>query len=114
MGHMDWIPRPLIELPKVEEFVSGQTLNVAILTPFEADGRKLWRWGPPTEQPDPKTTFIGSAWYRGRLTVRCDDAPPQHFYFIIDPGMDADLPGLIGRERFDFIEEWESQDAKEK
>jgi hypothetical protein len=114
MGPAGWIPRPLIELPKVEEFVPGQTLSVALLTPFEADGRKLWRWGPPTEQPDPKTTFIASAWHRGRLIVRCDDAPPQNFYFIINPGLDADAPALIGQEQFDFIQEWEAQDEKQK
>jgi hypothetical protein len=65
MGRADWIPRPLIELPKIEDFVPGQTVNVALLTPFDSDGRKLWRWGPPTEQPDPKTTFSAQAWHRG-------------------------------------------------
>lgn len=112
MGRVDWTSLPLIELPKVEEFVPGQTLNVVLLSPFETDGRKLWRWGPPTEQADPKNTFIESAWHRGRLIVRCDDAPPQNFYFIVDPRPDADVPALIGQNRFNFAQEWEARDEQ--
>ena len=115
MGYAGWIPRPLIELPRVEEFVQGQSLSVALLTPFQTDGRTLWRWGLATEQPDPKTTFIAGAWHRGRIIVRCDDAPPQNYYFIINPApSDADAPVLIGQDQFDYIQEWESEDQKQK
>ncbi|MEY9185340.1 hypothetical protein ABIG06_006839 [Bradyrhizobium sp. USDA 326] len=113
IGRGEWTSRPLIELPRIEEFVEGQSLTVAVLTPFEIDGRIQWRWGPAAEQTDAKTTFVARSWHRGRIIVRCDDAPPQSYYFIIDPEQSDAAPMLIGLDRFDFIKEWEAEDKRQ-
>jgi hypothetical protein len=83
-----------------------------MLTPFDNDGVKLWRWGVPTEKPDPKTTFQSHAWHQGRLVFLVDDAPPEYFYFIIDLSSPDVPPNVIGQDRFDFVDKWESEDAK--
>ena len=77
--------KPMVPLGEVSDFVAGQSIDIAILTPFEHDGRKMWRWGPPTEKPDPKTTFDSYASHQGRLVFLVDGrTEPEYFYFIID------------------------------
>src|SRR5271165_726640 len=103
MGPHGWIRRPMILLGEIKDFVAGQSNDIAILTPFENDGRKMWQWGPPTEKPDPKTTFLPAS-HQGRLVLLVDDGAPEYFYFIIDQAAWETPPNVIGQERFDFIQ----------
>ncbi len=115
LGASAWVKRPRIFLKEFKDFVAEQGINEAILTPFDNDGRKLWRWGQPTEQPDVKTTFTSSAWHRGRLMfISDDDAPPEYFYFIIDMASSDVPPPIVGQTSFDFVQEWEKEDEQQK
>lgn len=114
MGPSGWIRTPRVLLGEYRDFVNDMSVDVAILTPFENDGRKLWRWGLPTDNVDPKTTFQSHAWHRGRVAVLIDDAPPEYFYFIIDISSPNEPPHVIGKERFDFAREWEAEEAQQK
>src|SRR5580704_18018520 len=51
MGSSAWFRAPQVRLGEIKDFVVGDPVDIAILTPFENDGRKMWRWGPPTENP---------------------------------------------------------------
>jgi hypothetical protein len=112
MGPAGWIRTPRTFLTEYKDFVNDISIDVAILTPFEYDGRKLWRWGPPTEKPDPKATFQAQAWHRGRIALLVDGDAPEYFYFIIDSAAPDVPPHVIGRERFDFAREWEAEESQ--
>lgn len=114
LGAGAWIHAPQVRLGEIKDFVTGDPVDIAILTPFESDGRKLWRWGPSTEKPDPKTTFQSSAWHQGRLVLLVDNEPPEYFYFIIDLAAPDVPPNVIGQERFDFAQKWESGNGQQK
>jgi hypothetical protein len=48
------------------------------------------------------------------ITVICDDAPPQFFYFISNPTQMSEMPDIISYARFDFIQQWEAEDSGQK
>lgn len=102
-------------LREYKDFVANDPIEFPILTPFDFEGRKLWRWGSSaTDKPDPKTTFQAGATHQGRIVLVVDNSTPQYFYFIIDPAaMDAP-PHLVGQWRFDFIQQWVAEDAQQK
>jgi hypothetical protein len=77
------------------------------MTPFETDGRKMWRWG--TEN----TMFQSQASHHGRLVFLADDAAPEYFYFIIDKAPLGAPPHVVGQERFEFIQKWESENEQQ-
>jgi len=99
----------MILLGEIKDFVAGQSIDIPILTPCEKDGRKMWQWGPATETVDPETILKSKAVHRGRLTLLVDDGPAEHFYFIIDQAEWETPPNIVGKERFDFIQEWGSK-----
>jgi len=108
------IHSPMVLLAEIKDFVVGQSIDIAIMTSFVNDGREMWRWGPPTEKPDPKTTFQSHASHRGRLVLLADDGAPEYFYFIIDQAAWDTPPNVIGQERFEFIQKWESENEQPK
>jgi hypothetical protein len=110
MGSSAWMRSGRLFLIEYKDFVADESADVAILTPFETeDHRKLWRWGPPTEKPDPKTTFQSHGWHQGRIALVVDDAPPEFFYFIVDIAAPDAPPNLIGIERFKFAQDWDAE-----
>jgi hypothetical protein len=112
MAQSGWVRAPQVRLDEFKDFVAGQQIDVEMLTPFDNNGARLWRWGLPTQSPDPKTTFQSHAWHRGRLVFLVDDAPPEYFYFIIDLSSPDVPPNIVGQDKFDFVGEWETEDTK--
>jgi hypothetical protein len=112
VGASSWTHAPQVQLGDFKDFVTGQAIDIEILTPFDNDGAKLWRWGAPTEKPDPKTTFHSQAWHQGRLVFLVDGAAPEYFYFVIEISSSDVTPNVIGQERFDFAKKWDAEDAK--
>jgi hypothetical protein len=102
------------------DFVAEQPINIPILTSVSgvtdtgapAPASKLWRWGDG--KTDIQTIYSADVQHQGRIVFISDDAPPEYFYFIILMGPVQETPTVIGHFNFDFIQEWESEDAKQK
>jgi hypothetical protein len=113
-GATAWMRTPQIQLGEYKDFVANDPIDFPILTPFDHDGNKFWRWGPPTDKVDGRTTFQNHADHQGRVILIIDGEPPAYFYFIVNPGPPQTLPDIVGQWRFDFAAKWEAEDAAQK
>jgi hypothetical protein len=83
LGSVHWTQRNRISLVEIKDFVAEQPIDVSLLTRFERDGQKIWRWGPDSN-PSPTTAhgiFASHALHRSRIVFISDDALPEYFYF---------------------------------
>jgi len=107
-----WIGPNRIFLAEVKDFVAEQAVDIAILTAYERDGKKHWRWGQGDKDSPPTghSLFAATTWHhRCRVTFipNGDNAEPEYFYFIVDTQCSDETPRLIPLYYFHFAEEWE-------
>lgn len=113
-GASAWMRTPQVQLTEYKEFVANDPVDFPILTPFDQDGNKFWRWGAPNDKGDARTVFQNHADHQGRVVLIVDGEPPAYFYFIVNPSPPHDLPDIVGQWRFDFAAKWEAEDAAQK
>ena len=114
LGSSFWTARRRIFLAEIKDFVAEQAINIPVLSSVDSadgQGQKMWRWGDGTT--DPQTVYNANVYHQGRIVFISDDAPPEHFYFIIPKDPINEPPYLIDRKSFDFVREWEAEDGKQ-
>jgi hypothetical protein len=116
--NIGWTGRKRIFLTEVIDYVPDQSIRVEIMSEYQTQASKLWRWGnEEKEPPNGDYAFIQQSMHHGRVVVYCDDAPPEYTYFVIlqqpDDSSEPYFPRLVGAWLFDFVAEWEAEDEKQ-
>lgn len=98
----------LKEIPRVSR---DETISIWLLSQFDCDGQKLWRWGEGGAA-EGQYLFLPKSIYQGR--VRVVSAGQQACCYFIVMGMESDEgpPQVIGEHMFNFSAKWEAEDAK--
>ena len=114
LGPIFWTARRRLLLREVQRVSRDEMISIPLLSQYERDGQKIWRWGEGGSPEDGYYLFSPRATYKGRITVTNANGQPEHCYFIIT-GMESDggkdIPLVIGEHMFNFPAQWEAEDA---
>jgi hypothetical protein len=114
MGSGGWTQRTRILIDGPKTLARDEGVRIEILSPFERDGQKFWRWGNVAECPtDNRYLFIERALHRGRVVFMTEDGTEEYAYFIVlqpDRSEHPEIPKVVGKWLFTFKQEWEAED----
>jgi hypothetical protein len=112
MASILWTARRRLRLKELLRFSRDEAISVPLVSQFERDNQKWWRWGQ-NGMPNGGYLYIPNAHYKARIVVEVNDRE-EHCYFIahgFEGDVAAPFPRIIGEHMFNFHTEWEAENA---
>jgi hypothetical protein len=110
-----WTARRRLLLKEIQNASREEPVSVSLVSRFEHDGQRFWRWGNGGAPSDGHFIFFTNAIYKARVAVVSQDGKEDYCYFIAH-GTETDggepIPRVTGEHMFNFPAEWEADDAK--
>jgi hypothetical protein len=115
MAPVFWTARRRLLLKEIQKTSRDEPIFVPLVSRFERDGQKLWRWGDGGPPSDSHFMYFTNATYKARVAVVDQDGNEDHCYFIAH-GTETDggepLPRVTGEHMFNFPAQWQAEDSK--
>lgn len=107
----NWTQRTRIALDEIDDRAREQIIDVNILSTYDQDSKKFWRWGKENSPPTDNKYLFFRTHYRGRIVFMADDGTEERCYFIVEKSEREGeaVPHVIGEHMFKFTHEWESE-----
>jgi hypothetical protein len=90
----------------LDRFSHGEFVAVQLLSNQGPADAQFVVWGESDKDP----RYRADTWFRGRVSIEFDDAPPVRCYFWMGKPVEKQWPIAIGGQIFDFVAQWEAQD----
>lgn len=114
-GPVLWTRRRRLLLKEIPRISRDETISLPLVSKFDSDGQKLWRWGEGDAPTDLNFMVFPKATYKARVAVVGQDGHEEYCYFIAQ-GTEAErgkcMPHVTGEHMFNFSSKWETEDAK--
>lgn len=106
-----WTQRTCLPICNLlQSLAREQSIDLVLLTSFDRNGARSWRWGNAAEATDIKYHFDHRAMHRGRVVFMAPDGSEEYCYFIVQRlAHDEKLPNVVGQFNFQFVADWEAE-----